>query len=157
MRISAKTAKALGLTVPPRKRGKLATMPPKLRGERKEAIYLTGLPFPPTVNHYYTVAHGRKILSKAGRDYRKAFEYACTENISGHVVGEVAVEIWAWPPDKRRRDLDNLLKACLDALTFSGVYEDDSQIRKLTIHRCIYYPPVGTLTIEVLGETYESD
>jgi len=32
------------------------------------------LPWPPTVNTYYTVARGRKILSKKGRAYKEAVE-----------------------------------------------------------------------------------
>ena len=36
-------------------------------------------------------------------------------------------------PDKRRRDIDNLLKPILDALGQYGVYEDDSQIIDLRI------------------------
>jgi len=39
------------------------------------------------------------------------------------------------PPDRRRRDLDNVLKSLLDSLEHAGVYTDDSQIRKLSIER----------------------
>jgi len=45
--------------------------------------------------------------------------------------------IEAFPPDKRRRDLDNLIKAIQDSLQYAGVYEDDSQIDYLTIKRSI--------------------
>jgi crossover junction endodeoxyribonuclease RusA len=44
------------------------------------------------------------------------------------------VEIAANQPDNRRRDLDNYLKAPLDALMSAGVYEDDSQIVDLRIY-----------------------
>lgn len=47
----------------------------------------------------------------------------------------VSVEIEAWLPDLRRRDVDNLLKAPMDALTHGGVWEDDSQIDYLSIRR----------------------
>jgi crossover junction endodeoxyribonuclease RusA len=43
--------------------------------------------------------------------------------------------IQAWLPDRRRRDLDNLLKAVQDALAHAGVYDDDSQIVDLRIRR----------------------
>jgi crossover junction endodeoxyribonuclease RusA len=39
------------------------------------------------------------------------------------------------PPDKRTRDLDNLLKGPLDALAHAGVYTNDRQINDLRIYR----------------------
>ena len=48
--------------------------------------------------------------------------------------GKLCVEIEAYRPDKRRRDLDNLLKAALDACTSAGVWEDDSNIVDLRIY-----------------------
>ena len=51
-----------------------------------------------------------------------------------HFKGKLRVEIEAWRPDNRRRDLDNLLKATLDGLAHAGVYEDDSQIVDLRIY-----------------------
>ncbi|NBW23084.1 MAG: RusA family crossover junction endodeoxyribonuclease, partial [Caulobacteraceae bacterium] len=43
----------------------------------------------------------------------------------------------AFPPDKRKRDLDNVLKSLLDALTHANVWDDDSQIDDLRIYRNI--------------------
>jgi len=40
-----------------------------------------------------------------------------------------------FPPDRRKRDVDNILKALLDALTHAGVYEDDSFIDDLRVVR----------------------
>jgi crossover junction endodeoxyribonuclease RusA len=37
------------------------------------------------------------------------------------------------PPDNRRRDLDNVLKAVLDAIEAAGIIEDDSQVRRLEL------------------------
>lgn len=53
------------------------------------------------------------------------------------IYGRVSVEISLHPPDKRKRDLDNYLKGVLDALTHVGIWDDDSQIDKLTIKRGI--------------------
>lgn len=41
----------------------------------------------------------------------------------------------AFPPDRRRRDLDNLQKPTLDAMQHAGVYEDDSQVDLLITRR----------------------
>lgn len=51
------------------------------------------------------------------------------------LTGRLAVTIHAFPPDRRRRDLDNLMKALLDSLEHAGVYEDDSQIDMLQVFR----------------------
>ena len=45
------------------------------------------------------------------------------------------MEITIHPPDKRRRDIDNVQKALLDALQHGGAYGDDSQIVRLTIEK----------------------
>ena len=51
------------------------------------------------------------------------------------LVGDLAVEVEAFPPDRRRRDIDNIQKALLDALEHGGAYADDSQIVRLTIEK----------------------
>ena len=38
-------------------------------------------------------------------------------------------------PDKRKRDIDNVLKAIFDGIESSGIIEDDSQIEELHIKR----------------------
>ena len=50
-------------------------------------------------------------------------------------TGRLDVHIAVYPPDKRKRDLDNLPKSILDSLQHAGIYEDDSQIDKLTVER----------------------
>lgn len=41
-----------------------------------------------------------------------------------------------YPPSKRRMDIDNYLKAPFDALTHSGVWSDDVQVRYAVIEWC---------------------
>jgi len=45
--------------------------------------------------------------------------------------GAVSLSVDCYPPDRRRRDLDNLLKSLQDSLVHAGVMGDDSQIRVL--------------------------
>lgn len=44
--------------------------------------------------------------------------------------------MYATMPDRRVRDLDNLPKAVLDAITAAGVWDDDGQIDFLSVKRC---------------------
>jgi crossover junction endodeoxyribonuclease RusA len=43
------------------------------------------------------------------------------------------VEIILYPPDARRRDIDNYNKALFDALTHAGIWEDDSQVQRMLV------------------------
>jgi crossover junction endodeoxyribonuclease RusA len=87
------------------------------------------LPWPPSVNNYYRHVGPRVLISRAGRKYRMMVVSRLTG--SHKLVGRLSLSLECYPPDRRRRDLDNLLKACQDALVHAGVMEDDSQIRRL--------------------------
>lgn len=75
-------------------------------------------------------------IQQAGRAYQRE---VCAELVGAGIreplTGPLAVEVILHAPDRRRRDLDNLGKALLDALTKAGVYWDDSQIDDLRIRR----------------------
>jgi crossover junction endodeoxyribonuclease RusA len=60
----------------------------------------------------------------------------------------VAVALHLYPPDYRRRDLDNVIKAVLDALVLGGLLKDDSQVVEL---RVVKYSPQkpGQVLVEV--------
>ncbi|MEW6310769.1 MAG: RusA family crossover junction endodeoxyribonuclease [Pseudomonadota bacterium] len=93
------------------------------------------LPWPPSNNTYYRRVGAKTLISAKGRDYCAAVMKACAEARISRQDGRLAVVIKACPPDRRRRDLDNMLKGLLDALTHGGAWEDDSQIDHLTIKR----------------------
>ena len=105
------------------------------------------LPYPPSVNHYYRHVGARVLISSEGRKYREAVWLAVLEQGRKRHEGPVSVELLVSPPDKRRRDLDNVLKGLLDALAHAGVYEDDSQIDSLTVKRG--RPGSGSVTVYV--------
>jgi crossover junction endodeoxyribonuclease RusA len=99
-----------------------------------EMIEIT-LPWPPTVNTYWRNFNGRTIISAKGREYRQAVaDQVLIQRVAKHVDYAVKVEIKAYRPDRRRRDLDNLLKALLDSLTHSGVMQDDALIEDLRVY-----------------------
>ena len=93
------------------------------------------LPWPPSVNKYWRTFQGRMIISAEGRSYRKAVaDQVLIQRGAKHYTGKLRVQIEAFRPDNRRRDLDNLLKAVLDGCTHAGVWEDDSNIVDLRIY-----------------------
>jgi crossover junction endodeoxyribonuclease RusA len=103
------------------------------RAARIDAITLT-LPYPPSVNHYWRRNKGAGMhISAEGVAYQNAVVTACDGLPC--VFGRVRVHVIATMPDKRKRDLDNLLKSLLDALNHAGMYEDDSHIDDLQIVR----------------------
>jgi len=92
------------------------------------------MPYPPTVNTYYRAVNGRNIMSKKGRQYKKDCA-VLIKRPKSPLTGDAYLTIDATMPDKRRRDIDNILKPILDALTDCGIYEDDSQVVELTIRK----------------------
>ena len=102
------------------------------------------LPYPPSVNHYYRNvviwkdgrAMARTLISREGRKYRKAVEVHVMLKQLKPLQGPIALDIRIYPPDRRKRDLDNAQKALLDSMQHAGVFEDDSQVVKITAEKC---------------------
>jgi len=95
------------------------------------------LPWPPSINHYWRHVGPRTLISREGRTFRRN---VCALLGGGGPRkppsgGRIALAMDAFPPDRRRRDLDNIQKPVLDALEHAGIYEDDSQIDLLLTRR----------------------
>lgn len=100
------------------------------------------LPYPPSLNTYYRMVNGRILISAPGRLYRKTVQSTMWGSRSLKEIvescpldGDISMGILSYPPDNRKRDLDNVLKSLLDALQHAGIYKDDNQIAKLSIER----------------------
>lgn len=105
------------------------------------------LPYPPSVNHYWRRVGARTIISKQGRAFRDEVIHLARGR--GRLSGKLGVRIWVHPAaDHRHGDLDNLLKAPLDAMQHAGLYQDDGQIDEIHLHRgqCI---PGGCLRVDL--------
>ena len=97
------------------------------------SVTISGLPFPPSVNHYWRHVGHRTLISRIGRAYRAQVLHDVEQLGLRAITGPIKLEVIATRPDRRRRDVDNLLKSLLDALDHADVYEDDSQIHDLRI------------------------
>lgn len=94
------------------------------------------LPWPPSVNRYWRRNGGRYFISNEGKVFRTHVEIACLEVPKiFYPKDRLFIGIAAYPPDRRRRDLDNVLKSLLDALQHGGIYHDDNQIDDIRITR----------------------
>ena len=93
------------------------------------------LPFPPSVNRYWRHVGNRVLISKEGREFREhVTDLMKDQRVKKH-QGDLIVDISLIPVDRRRRDVDNSLKALLDAMQTGGAYDDDSQIVRLTVEK----------------------
>ncbi len=109
------------------------------------------LPWPPSVNNYWGSNGSYKYLKQQGKAYRAKCMVAIYKACNGRpktISKNVKVHVTACPPDRRKRDLDNLFKAPLDALECAGVYFSDNQIADLHIVRSDVVQD-GKLEIEI--------
>ncbi len=110
------------------------------------------LPWPPSVNRMYRTYQGRMLISREGREYRQRTKLIMLEQHPYHETlrGRLRVTMRASPPDRRKRDLDNLGKCLLDVLgsKCGAIYEDDSQIDDLRFIRLEPTKP-GFVSIEI--------
>lgn len=121
--------------------------PPLFDAGPPDVVVIDGLPFPPSVNHYFTnqiiprvkgqnlgKANAFRILRFPTAE-AKTFEQECLLAVSRanprKLKGFLRCEIVFYPPNKLLRDLDNLPKCLLDGLKKAGVFDDDSQIHDL--------------------------
>lgn len=108
------------------------------------------LPYPPTVNHYKTI--GRTVVTKSGKAFQQRINSEKTkryfyevwfkiqhlkakEGLKSFDSAIISLEVDVYPPDKRRRDLSNILKVLEDSLQKAGLYNDDYQISRLVVER----------------------
>lgn len=95
------------------------------------------LPYPPTINHYWRHVGQRVLISQKGREYRTAVAtYLKSKGVKA-LTGPLSIDIKLDMPDRRRRDIDNVLKALLDSLESGGAFLDDNQIIRLAIEKVV--------------------
>jgi crossover junction endodeoxyribonuclease RusA len=119
----------------------MATRLPRKTAETTEALHRAFeparlvLPYPPSINALWRNVNGRSILSKEYRDWIKAAGEQVMIQRQKRTVGRVGISVVLVPPDKRRRDLDNVgFKAIIDLLVKHGLIEGDDSRYVRAIH-----------------------
>ena len=115
------------------------------------------LKIPPLLNAYYGhIARGKRVIKyiktpgKEFKAYVKDFAHRNQLDVKANIPLKMTIHIYF--KDKRKRDIDAILKSLLDSLTEAMVYEDDSLIEELHIYKHAPKPeePHIDVTIEKL-------
>lgn len=86
---------------------------------------------PPSVNHMYvTCKGGRKALGPQAEAFRKLVLEQVSEARPAVPCGPLKLVVRLWFGDRRKSDLDNRLKSCIDALAIALRF-DDSRIHRI--------------------------
>jgi Holliday junction resolvase RusA-like endonuclease len=89
------------------------------------------LPYPPSANRLWRAVKGRNIKTAAYRAWMTEALWAINLARPGRIAGAYHLRIYATPPDRRARDIDNLTKALSDAIAKGGVVDNDSKARSV--------------------------
>jgi len=94
------------------------------------------LPYPPSVNSYWGFKGSHRFLTIKAREFKAncLVAYKQLQQL-GFGAARLEVHIELYPPDRRKRDIDNGIKSLLDSLCQAGIFDDDSQIDSLHIVR----------------------
>jgi len=91
------------------------------------------LPYPPSVNGMFSSIGRRRVKSKRYKEWIDDATMAVLSQRKGkRITGRIAVSISSVKPDKRKRDVDNIIKPILDLLTSTQTILDDSQVIKVS-------------------------
>ena len=96
-----------------------------------QAISLTLDELPPSANSIWRAVGGRVLKSRDYRSWLEATALILRSQARGRIEGPYALHVEFCPPDRRRRDLDNRIKALSDAITEAGLVEDDCHCQRI--------------------------
>ena len=106
------------------------------------------LPLPPSVNRLWRSNRGRVHRAAPYVAWLKEAGWSLLRQRPKRLTGWVRISIAAGLPDRRRRDLDNLLKTILDLLVAHQVIETDADVAALDA-RWDELVPGGRVRLEV--------
>ena len=108
------------------------------------------LPYPPTLNTAFINIPGRgRVTSGKYKAWTTEALWMVKSQKPTKFSVEVSISIGIVAPDKRPRDIDNLIKPCLDLLVKAGVIQDDNSkyVRKVSAQWLASGPPCVVLIL----------
>ena len=100
-------------------------------------LYLSTLPIPKT-NRYIRTRRGKVFKPPRVTLWETRALWEIMQQYSGEPVeGKLSVEIVIKLPNRRRRDIDNMLKSLWDILERAKVIKDDNQIYEIRTQKII--------------------
>ena len=90
--------------------------------------------FPPSTNNLWTPVKGKGLVkTKEYRAWQDANAWIIRQQIGlVKIEGQFEIHFVFERPDRRKRDLDNLIKSSLDCIVSAKIVEDDCFCQKIT-------------------------
>lgn len=99
------------------------------------------LPLPCSVNELYTVARGRKVLSRKAKAWKDEAFFLTLKSLNGNarniIIGHASIRYDFTFPDHRKRDISNYIKQVEDMIVYAGLIEDDSLVMAFSATKTI--------------------
>ncbi len=101
----------------------------------KSYMKMLTIPYPPSVNTYWGFKGHQRFLTPKAKQFKTEVAQEVSHKQINYGLDRLEISITLYPPDKRVRDIDNVIKSTLDALVQANAFADDSQIDVLLINR----------------------
>jgi len=99
-----------------------------------ERGFVVWLPFPPATNNLYLNVGKRRVRTKRYDAWIESAHAALALQRAGSLSGPYQFSMIVERPDRRKRDLDGLLKPVLDLCVKAGLTPDDSLCQRIVAH-----------------------
>jgi crossover junction endodeoxyribonuclease RusA len=93
------------------------------------------IPYPPSVNTYWGFHGHRRFLTPKAVQFKKTVAHIVSQQQIKFGNQRLEISITLYPPDRRVRDIDNVVKSTFDALVQANAFADDSCIDVLLVQR----------------------
>jgi len=96
-------------------------------------MFTTKIPIPPSTNVIWKVGKKKMYLNPKYSEWKNTSTVMALNNKKGdYISGHYSLILAVGRPDKRRRDIDNIIKPVSDLLVGIQIVEDDSLCNRVT-------------------------